>query len=181
MSGIDSTIRRELAGKEFRESFVGENARRGLAYQIRALREARGWTQAEFARQAQKPQSNVYRWEDPSYGKFNISTLIEIASVFDVALSIRFVGFEELLSSLSDLRPTTLAVPNYKVELEALAEREPQAAGGALEAFYRSPDQRGATPAANAPLARRPDLDPDIRPDISQLAAPKEQVLRVQG
>jgi transcriptional regulator with XRE-family HTH domain len=116
MSGFLSAVRDELPNKEFRENYVAENVRRGLAYQIRALREARGWSPAEFARQAGLPQSNISRWENPTYGKFNLSTLIEIASVFDVALSVRFVGFEELLTSLADLRPQTLAVPSYEKE-----------------------------------------------------------------
>lgn len=116
MSGFLSAVRNELPNKEFRETYVTENVRRGLAYQIRALREARGWLPAEFARQAKLPQSNISRWENPTYGKFSLSTLIEIASVFDVALSVRFVGFEELLTSLSDLRPQTLAVPSYEQE-----------------------------------------------------------------
>lgn len=121
MSGLLSAVRAELPNKEFRENYVAENVRRGVAYQIRALREARGWTPAELARQAGLPQSNISRWENPTYGKFNLSTLIEIAAVFDVALSVRFVGFEELLASLSDLRPRTLAVPSYEKEQE---ERE---------------------------------------------------------
>ncbi|MDE2106229.1 MAG: helix-turn-helix transcriptional regulator [Patescibacteria group bacterium] len=116
MSGFLSAVRDELPNKEFRENYVAENVRRGVAYQIRALREARGWSPAEFARQAGLPQSNISRWENPTYGKFNLSTLIEIASIFDVALSVRFVGFEELLVSLSDLRPQTLAVPSYHQE-----------------------------------------------------------------
>lgn len=116
MSGLLSAARAELPNKEFRESYVAENVRRGLAYQIRALREARGWTPAEFARQAGLPQSNISRWENPTYGKFNLSTLIAIAAVFDVALSVQFVGFEELLTRLSDLRPETLAVPSYENE-----------------------------------------------------------------
>jgi transcriptional regulator with XRE-family HTH domain len=116
MSGFLSAVREELPNKEFRENYVAENVRRGLAYQIKALREARGWLPAEFARRAGLPQSNISRWENPTYGKFNLSTLIEIASVFDVALSVRFVGFEELLISLSDLRPQTLAVPSYENE-----------------------------------------------------------------
>jgi transcriptional regulator with XRE-family HTH domain len=121
MSGLLSAVRDELPNKEFRENYVAENVRRGLAYQIRALREARGWSPAEFARRAGLPHSNISRWENPTYGKFNLSTLIEIASIFDVALSVRFVGFGELLTSVADLRPQTLAVPSYEQERE---ERE---------------------------------------------------------
>jgi transcriptional regulator with XRE-family HTH domain len=145
MSGFLSAVRDELPNKEFRENYVAENVRRGLAYQIRALREARGWSPAEFARQAGLPQSNISRWENPTYGKFNLSTLIGIASVFDVALSVRFVGFEELLTSLADLRPQTLAVPSYEAEQEKVAaERAAISSASALEAFYHSPTEQSS-------------------------------------
>lgn len=165
MSGLLSAIRDELPNKEFRENYVAENVRRGLAYQIRALREARGWSPAELARQAGLPQSNISRWENPSYGKFSLSTLIEIASVFDVALSIRFVGFEELLTSLSDLRPNRLAVPSYDEEREmaqvAVAQAQER---GALAAFYRTSEQKylGASALTQASQVRGGFLPPHI-------------------
>ena len=164
MSGFLSAVRDELPNKEFRESYVAENVRRGLAYQIRALREARGWSPAEFARQAGLPQSNISRWENPTYGKFNLSTLIEIASIFDVALSVRFVGFEELLTSLTDLRPQTLAVPCYEKEQQ---EREDarnvgdaaRARADAMARIFRepAPPPRPASP----PLPSFPTPNPN--------------------
>lgn len=140
MSGLVSTVRSELEDKEFRAAYVAENVRRGLAYQIQALREAQGWSRAEFARQAQRPQSNVSRWENPTYGKFNLTTLAEIAAVFDVALSVRFVSFGELLDSVSTLRPSKLAPQNYEAERRQADQN--QFGGSALKAFFESPDQR---------------------------------------
>lgn len=146
MSGLLSTIREELANKEFRESYVAENSRRGLAYQITALREARGWSPAEFARQAGRPQSNVRRWEDPTYGRYTLSTLIEIAAIFGVALQAKFVGFEELLASVADLRPSKLAVLSYEKEQEYLKQKyqEQLRGGSAMDAFIKLPEQRRA-------------------------------------
>lgn len=145
MSGLLSAIREELANKEFRESYVAENTRRGLAYQITALREARGWSRAEFSRQASRPQSNTSRWEDPTYGKFSLSTLIEIGAIFDVALIAKFVGFEELLTSVTDLRPLKLAPLGYAQEQEYLKEKylKQIRGGSAVDAFFR-PEQRRA-------------------------------------
>lgn len=151
MSGFLSAVRDELPNKEFRETYVAENVRRGLAYQIRALREARGWSPAELARQAGLPQSNISRWENSNYGKFSVSTLLEIASVFDVALSVRFVGFEELLVSVSDLRPQNLAVPSYEQERQ---EREAESDAGdaararanAMRLIFREPPQPAPRP-----------------------------------
>jgi transcriptional regulator with XRE-family HTH domain len=142
MSGFLSVIRDELADKEFRDGYVAENARRGLAYQITALREARGWSRAELARQADRPQSNTSRWEDPTYGKYSLSTLIEIAAIFDVALVAKFVSFEELLASVSDLRPSKLAVPSSEEEQKRMASGDRQiTAGSALAAFSKQPGQ----------------------------------------
>ena len=146
MSGfISSVLREELENREFRESYVAENVRRGLAYQIAALRRARGWSQAEFARQAGKPQSTIHRWEDPTYGKFSLSTLIEIASIFDVGLISKFVGFGELLVSVSNLRPDKLAILSYDKEREKAASEaardQQNKIGSALAAFSKSPQQ----------------------------------------
>jgi transcriptional regulator with XRE-family HTH domain len=140
MSGLLSAIREELENKEFRQAYVAENSRRGIAYQIRAMREAQGWSQAEFARRAGKPQSNIHRWEDPSYGKFSVSTLIEIASIFDVGLTVRFASFGELLASVADLRPEKLAVPTYDQEKNmSLIGVRP--GSSALAAFMTLPEQ----------------------------------------
>ena len=139
MYGLLSAVRAELENKEFRQAYVAENARRGVAYQIRALREAQGWSQAEFARRAGKPHSNIHRWEDPTYGKFNLSTLIEIASTFDVGLIVRFASFGEMLASVSDLRPETLAVPTYEKEKE-IGARHPSTL--AIDALLKLAQQR---------------------------------------
>lgn len=143
MSGLLSTIREEFADKDFRESYVAENSRRGLAHQITALREAHGWSRAEFARQAGRPQGNVLRWEDPNYGKYSLSTLIEIAAIFDVGLLTKFVTFGELLASVSDLRPSKLAVLNYEKEQEHLKKKyqEQLSGGSAVDAFFKLSEQ----------------------------------------
>ena len=92
-----------------------------------------------MARQAGKPQSNLHRWEDPTYGKFSLSTLIEIAAIFDVGLLARFVSFEELLA----LRPVRLAPLSYHKEREWLAAQNGKQirAGSAIEAFAKWPEQ----------------------------------------
>lgn len=104
---------RELRGKEYREGYVEGHVRGGIAHQIRALREARGWSQGELARRAGKPQSVINRLENPEYGKFSISTLLELASTFDVALMVRFVSFGEMVNRYSDLSPDALNVTSF--------------------------------------------------------------------
>jgi transcriptional regulator with XRE-family HTH domain len=135
MPGFGEAIQDELQNKEFRQSYVEENLRRGLAYQIRAIREARGWSQAKLGHETRKPQSNVSRWEDPTYGKFSLQTLVEIAAAFDVALIVRFAPFTELLETVADLSPRALAVPSYDEEIEAMQRED---LGGAARAIKQA-------------------------------------------
>ena len=42
------TLVKELSDKEFRDAYIAEDIKIGVASQIRALREARGWSQSEL-------------------------------------------------------------------------------------------------------------------------------------
>lgn len=111
--GYDQTLVEELKDKEFRDSFVSEHVRTGIAYQITGLREEAGWSQSELGRRAGKPQNVISRLEDPEYGRPTIQTLLEIASAFDVALLVRFVPFSELLERTQDVTTAALRVPSF--------------------------------------------------------------------
>ncbi len=103
----------ELRDKEYRDGFVEGHVRTGLAYQIRALREARNWSQEELGKRLGTSQSVVARLENPDYGKFSLTTLLKLASTFDVALDVRFTGFGELLETTRDLSPAALNAPSF--------------------------------------------------------------------
>lgn len=107
------TLLKELRSKEFRDAYVAENIKIGIASQIRALREALGWSQSELGQHTGKPQSAISRLEDPDYGRLSLKTLLELASAFDVALLVRFVSFGELVARNKDQSPRALAVPGY--------------------------------------------------------------------
>jgi transcriptional regulator with XRE-family HTH domain len=117
-------IRDELRDKEFRAEYSAENIRTGIAYQIRALREKRGWSQKKLGEEASKPQNVISRLENPEYGKLNIQTLNELAAAFDVALLVRFVSFGELTAHVADLSPEALAVPEFSADPAFAAVRE---------------------------------------------------------
>ncbi len=110
----------DLANKEFRDAFLEENIKARLAFQIRALREKYQWSQPELAERAGKTQSVISRIEDPNYGRFNIKTLLELASAFDVALFISFIPYTKLITEISDVSPKALAVASYEEEKEAM-------------------------------------------------------------
>ena len=112
------TIRREqmtrsLADKECRDLFVCEEVDTGLAFQIRAMRQARGWSQRDLAQRLGMTQEGVSRLENPEYGKLTLTTLKRLASVFDVGLAVRFVPFSALIEWAVNFGPSDLAVPSY--------------------------------------------------------------------
>ena len=111
---------KSLSLKPKREAYVRAHAQHGLAHQIRMLREHRGWTQADLARKiGARNQSTVARLEDPSYGKYSVSSLLKLASAFDVAALVKFVSFSELLEETADVSPLALTALSFGEEGEA--------------------------------------------------------------
>ncbi len=102
-----------LADKEYRDLVVEESINEGLAFQIRATRNARGWTQTELGERAGKAQPQVSELEDPDHGRYTLRTLREIASALDVALVVRLVPFSQLVDYSTNLSPHDLAVAPF--------------------------------------------------------------------
>lgn len=107
----------KLQKKSYRSSYVGEHVRRGIAYQIRALRDQRDWSQGELSKLLTKPQSVVSRLEDPGYGKVTVQTLLEVATVFDVALQVRFVPYSTFLQQTRDVSSSSMEALSFDDEL----------------------------------------------------------------
>ncbi|RPI22099.1 MAG: XRE family transcriptional regulator, partial [Acidobacteria bacterium] len=53
-----------LRDKTYRDAFVWSEIRAGLPFQIRALREKKGWTQAQLADRVGMTQSRISKVED---------------------------------------------------------------------------------------------------------------------
>lgn len=121
-----STTKREqiansLRDKEYRDAFVAEHARTGLAFQIQEMREARGWTQSELGQRAGMAQESISLLENPDAGKPSLSTLLRLASAFDVALVLRFAPFSELADWVAGLSHEDLAVPSFEPDEPGIA------------------------------------------------------------
>ncbi len=117
ISRIGKKLLEKLQRRPYRHAYLGQHVRRGIAYQIRALRDQRKWKQGTFAKFLGKPQSVACRLEDPDYGKMTVQTLLEVANVFDVALEVRFVPYSTFICNTRDVSITSMRVPEFKDDL----------------------------------------------------------------
>jgi transcriptional regulator with XRE-family HTH domain len=102
----------KLQNKEYRDSFVSSNIDVGVAFQIRALRKQRNYTQKKIAKISGMKQERISALENPSNTP-NISTLKKIANAFDVGLIVRFIPIGELLEWQINLSNESLNVPSF--------------------------------------------------------------------
>lgn len=80
-----------------RHAYLEAEVITGLAHQIRAIRIQRGWSQAALAKRLGTTQTVVSRLEDPSYGRYTLKTLIDLAKTFDTGMQVRFTSFVTML------------------------------------------------------------------------------------
>lgn len=113
LATLTNRLLRKLSRKEYRDAYVAENVRTGIAYQIRALREQRGWTQEDLGERIGAGQSGVARLEDPDYGRLNVSSLLKVAAACDVGLIVKFASFQEMILRSRDVSPEALEVPSW--------------------------------------------------------------------
>jgi transcriptional regulator with XRE-family HTH domain len=120
-------IQRLKRGKEARTQFVSSHVDKGIAFQIRALRDKQDLSQEDLSRMVGMNQNAISRLESPQYGRPTITTLKRLAAAFDVALIVRFVPFSQLVDWVSGtphldwgLSSTSLRVPNFDEEAAAL-------------------------------------------------------------
>jgi transcriptional regulator with XRE-family HTH domain len=107
----------DFLSKKRRHAFVAAFVRQGVTMQIQLLRKREQWSQKKLGELTDKKQNAITRLEDPSYGKFTLTTLLELAKAFDVALSVRFVPFSELERQSQNLSPEALCVARFNDEV----------------------------------------------------------------
>ncbi len=116
-----ASIRRQqlfdaLREPEYRRAFA-DDIGTGIAFQIRALREDRGWTQQELAERMGKQQEAISQWENPDYGRFTLQTVKKLAAAFDVAPVVRFGSFRELVDWTIQLTPEQISPKPFDADL----------------------------------------------------------------
>jgi transcriptional regulator with XRE-family HTH domain len=109
----------KLNDKEYRDAFVSEFIFSRIPLKIRAMRDSLGMSQSELGRKAGIAQPWVSKLEDPNYGRLTISTLLRVASAFDVGLYVDFVPFSEILDRSSNLSPESFRVRPFDEEMRS--------------------------------------------------------------
>jgi transcriptional regulator with XRE-family HTH domain len=100
-------------GKPYRDAFVAAHLSTNIAAQLEAMREARGWRQKDVAEKTGMSPARISVMEDPSYEKYNLTTLKRLASTFDVALYVCFIPYSDLVDKVAAISPDTLNVPSF--------------------------------------------------------------------
>ncbi|EAQ35989.1 hypothetical protein NB311A_01415 [Nitrobacter sp. Nb-311A] len=132
-----------------------DQVRSYIAFQIRALREQRGWNQADLAREAEKTQSVISRLEDPDYGKLSLQTCLEIAIAYDLPLLVQFVEWDDWLSRMSNMSPSAMRKRGFDANrlLNKRAVRS-QTAEAFTRMMLEDQQKAGAARAANQNAAQ---------------------------
>jgi len=113
MNSVREQLARKLQDKEYRDAFVSEQIFSGLPLKIHALREQRHLSQKQLGEKAGVAQAWISKLEDPNYGKLTISTLLRLASAFDVGLEVDFVPFAKALEAAVNVSPEWFEVPSF--------------------------------------------------------------------
>lgn len=111
---------KKLNLRGYRDAYVEESVKTTLAFQIRALREQRGWSQADLGKRMAMKQNAVSRLEDPDYGNLSVNTLLRAANAFDCALVVKLVSFSRLLAEFENVSPEALGAESFDDDIDAL-------------------------------------------------------------
>ncbi len=109
-----SKVWKKLQVKEYRDGYTEAQLSVEVPFQIRALRKARGWTQAQLAERCGIPQARISHVEQPGRDPLSLRTLYRLSAAFDVGLLVQFVPFSELVRREAAFDPKTFRVSSFK-------------------------------------------------------------------
>lgn len=113
---MEKTFLRMKSKPSARHAYLEAEIVTGLAHQIRAIRMQRGWTQSDLAKLLDTTQAAVSRLEDPSYGRYSLKTLVDLAKTFDTGMQVRFVSFVTMLHETFVPNAQARDVPTFEEE-----------------------------------------------------------------
>src|ERR1019366_8461708 len=139
----------ELRDSEVRQHTVESQIKIGIPFQIRAMREHRGWTQDKLGEKIGTTQNTISRLENPKTGKPTITTLLRIAKACDVGLLVRFVPFGFYGDVIEAMDQTHVEIPSYDEEVNDQAEsQKARASVGRLNELQNAIDKLASKLAA---------------------------------
>jgi transcriptional regulator with XRE-family HTH domain len=183
----DSLLQNLDGSEEYRQAFVEETIRTGLAAQIKTIREKwqGGMKQTEFAERLGKSQSWVSRLEDPNAAIPTVPTLLLVASTFDTGLKVCFAPFSELLDDVVNLSPDALYAPSFREDRNLFpGMTAPRVAAGRKVRLHHplnSPGfQKVRSPKPSSDVPRKPPSQ-EIAGGFSRASAGSESMGRTRG
>jgi transcriptional regulator with XRE-family HTH domain len=85
-----------------------------IATQIKVLREEREMTQSTLAKRAEMLQPRLSVMENADYSSWSVSTLKRLARAFDLALSVKFEAFSDVILDFEEMSKETLSRRSFK-------------------------------------------------------------------
>jgi transcriptional regulator with XRE-family HTH domain len=113
MSELVEKLQPEFQDEEYRRAYADDCLDTMIATQIRVLREQRGMTQGQLALATGMKQPRIPLLEDATYSNWSINTLKRFAKAFDVALSVKFETFSQLIHDFENLSRASLQRPAF--------------------------------------------------------------------
>ena len=117
LNEITSNYLEEFQDKETRHIYVDDFLNAKIATQIKALREQRGWTQAELAERAGMKQERISVLEDVNYTSWTLNVLRRLAEAFDLRINVSFEDFGSFLKEFSEFSRTALERTSFENDL----------------------------------------------------------------
>jgi len=113
---LSNKLLAKLENKEYRQAFAESFLNSLIATQLRTLRSDRGLSQEQLALMAGMKQSRISALENVNYSSWSISTLQRLAAALDVALSVKFESFGQLVKTVEAFSTDALRVPPFEEE-----------------------------------------------------------------
>lgn len=123
MNELVDKLRSEFQDKEYRHAYADECLNTMIATQIKVLREQRGMTQGELADATGMKQPRIPLLEDATYENWTVNTLKRFAKAFDVALSVKFETFSNLIRDFENLSKESLQRPTFANDTQFQIQR----------------------------------------------------------
>jgi transcriptional regulator with XRE-family HTH domain len=114
MSELVDKLRSEFQNEDYRHSYAEECVNTMIATQIKVLREERIMTQSSLAQKAEMAQPRLSVMESADYSNWSVNTLKRLARAFDLALSVKFEAFSEVILDFEEMSKDTLSRPSFK-------------------------------------------------------------------